>query len=132
MPTCWDAQQLPRRTVLSVEQAYRTELVKGCPEATDERRFAQELVHACAYWALLLCLFGALAHFPVGDRYWKAYRMCQRFLTRFERFAETTVEFGYLEALGSLFATMAGVLRQRWPAHDQLLPIYPVFQKRAL
>ena len=132
MPTCWDAQQLPHRTVLSVEQAYRTALVKGCPEAEDERRFAQELVHACAYWALMLGQFGALTHFPMGDAYWQPYRMCQRILTRFERFAETTEEFGYLEALGSLFATMAGVLRQRWPAHAQQLPVYPAFQKRML
>lgn len=132
MPTCWDAQQLPYQMVLRVEQAYRAELVKGCPEAVDDRRFAQELVHACAYWTLMLCQFDALAHFPTGDRYWKAYRMCQRFLTRFERFAETTAAYGYLEALGALFAAMASVLRTRWPAYARQLPTYPAFQTKML
>lgn len=54
--------------------------------------------------------------------------MRQRILTRFERFAQTTAESGYMEALGSLFQTMATTLRKRWPAYAQQLPIYPAFK----
>ena len=131
-PTCWESMLLPHSSILCIEQAYRAEFVKGCPEASDNRRFAQELVHACAYWTLMLCQFNAIAQFPTGDRYWKPYRMCQRILTRFERFAQTTIEFGYLESLGSLFAAMASTLRERWPAHAQLLPVYPALRRVTL
>ncbi|MDQ2904601.1 MAG: hypothetical protein ABI456_07960 [Ktedonobacteraceae bacterium] len=127
-PTCWDAQQLPYQVVLRIEQAYRTELVKGCPEASDDRRFTQELVHACAYWVLMLCQFNAIAQFPTGDRYWRPYRMRQRIITRFERFVQTTAECSYLEALGSLFHAMVSTLRKRWPRYTQQLPVYPVFK----
>jgi len=126
-PTCWEAMMLPHSLVLRIEQAYRAELVTSCPEAADNRRFAQELVHACAYWVLMLCQFDAIAQFPTGDRYWEPYRMRQRILTRFERFAQTTAEYGYLEALGSLFQTMAAILRERWPAYAQRLPVYAAF-----
>ena len=54
--------------------------------------------------------------------------MRQRILTRFERFAQTTIEFGYLESLGSLFQAMATILRERWPAYAQQLTIYPAFK----
>ena len=127
-PTCWEAMTLPHSLVLRIEQAYRAELVAACPEAMDDQRFARELVHACAYWALMLCQFNAIAQFPTGDRYWEPYRMRQRILTRFERFAQTTAEFGYLEALGSLFQTMATMLRERWPAYAQQLPVYSAFR----
>ncbi len=127
-PTCWDAMLLPHALILCLEQAYRAELVKGCPEAADDQRFAQELVHACAHWVLMLCQFNAIAQFPTGDRFWRPYRMRQRILTRFERFAQTTAEFGYLEALGSLFHIMASTLRERWPAHARQLPVYPAFK----
>jgi hypothetical protein len=127
-PTCWDAQQLPHHLILRIEQAYRAELVKGCPEAADDQRFAQELVHACAYWVLMLCQFNAIAQFPTGDRYWGPYKMRQRIITRFERFAQTTEECCYLEALGSLFRTMVSTLRERWPTHMQQLPVYPAFK----
>lgn len=128
-PTCWEALRLPHSLILRIEQAYRTEFVKGCPEASNDQRFSRELVHACAYWTLLLCQFNALAQFPNGDNYWKRYKMCQRFLTRFESFAQATREFGYLEELGSLFQAMAKTLQARWPAQSQPLPIYPAFLK---
>ena len=54
--------------------------------------------------------------------------MRQRMLTRFERFAQTTVEYGYLETLGSLFHTIAIELQKRWPAPMQRLPTYPAFK----
>ncbi|HZO73032.1 MAG TPA: hypothetical protein VFB60_12595 [Ktedonobacteraceae bacterium] len=127
-PTCWEAMTLPHSLVLRIEQAYRAELVAACPQSMDDQRFARGLVHACAYWVLLLCQFDAVAQFPTGDRYWEPYKMRQRILARFERFAQTTAEYGYLEALGSLFQTMAATLRERWPAYAQQLPVYPAFE----
>lgn len=131
-PTCWNAQQLPHQSVIRVERAYQAELVKGCPEVADEQCFTRELVHACAYWVLMLCQFNAISHFSTEDQSWGPFTMRQRMLTRFERFAQTTVEYGYLEALGLLFHTIASELRKRWPAAMQRLPTYPAFKRLSI
>ncbi|MGH2495188.1 MAG: phosphotransferase [Ktedonobacteraceae bacterium] len=130
-PTCWSAQQLPHESIMRIEHTYRAELVKGCPEAADDQIFTHELVHACAYWVLMLCQFDAIAHFTARDKSWGLFTMRQRILTRFELFAQTTAEFRHLEALGSLFHIIASTLRSRWPARTQQLPLFPAFRREA-
>lgn len=127
-PTCWQVGQLPHSLVQQMEAAYRAELVPGCPEAADEKRFAQELVHACAYWVLLLCQFNTLSLLFRRDQRWGTATMRQRVLARFAQFAQTTAEFGYLEALGQVFAALASHLRGSWPEEAAQLPLYAAFR----
>jgi hypothetical protein len=127
-PTCWQVYQLPNHLIQQMEAAYRAELIPGCPEAADETRFAQELVHACAYWVLLLCQFNTLSLLLRHDQRWGTATMRQRVLARFAQFAQTTEEFGYLEALGHVFAALANHLQDRWQAESIQLPLYPAFR----
>ncbi len=133
-PTCWHAKQIPLQVAVKTEQHYRDTLVAGCPEAADERLFAQALVHACAYWALLPCQFNALSRLTAKDRAWCPTRlqikMQQRIIVRFERLAQTTTETGYLERLGSLFQTLVAALRKRWPTQAYQLPFYSAFKNQ--
>lgn len=127
-PTCWQVGQLPHRLVQQMEAAYRAELVQGCPEAANETRFSQELVHACAYWVLLLCQFNTLSLLLRRDQRWGPATMRQRVLARFAQFAQTTAEFSYLETLGQVFAALASHLQGQWPAEATQLPLYAAFR----
>jgi hypothetical protein len=51
-PTCWCVNRLPAHIAPMMEAAYREQLIEGCPEAEDDRRFQQELVHCCASWLI--------------------------------------------------------------------------------
>jgi hypothetical protein len=77
----------------------------------------------------MLCQFNAIFHVTSEDQSWGPFTMRQRMLTRFERFAQTTVEYGYLETLGTLFHTIASELQKRWPAPMRQLPTYPAFKR---
>lgn len=127
-PTCWHASQLSRQSITNIEQAYRAELVKGCPAAADDQLFAQAIVHACACWILMLCQFDAISQSLAADRSWGPFTMRQRILTRFENFVQTTMEFHHLEALGETFHTIAAKLQECWPVDVPRLPFYPAFQ----
>ncbi len=131
-PTCWNGKPIPQAVVEQTEHHYRTTLTAGCPEAADDRLFAQALVHACTYWTLLSCQFDALRRLTTHDPSFcssdRQTTMQRRILFRFERLAQTTAETGYLECLGDLFQTMSTVLRKRWPVQAHQFPFYPAFK----
>lgn len=51
-PTWYHINRVPEDVVQEMETAYRTELAKGCHEATDDTPFFRSVVEACAYWAI--------------------------------------------------------------------------------
>jgi hypothetical protein len=127
-PTCWCVYRLPRETVRRVEAAYRAELARGCPAASDDALFTRELVKACANWALASFEFYAeVGPFWEHDGAWGTSTTRQRAITRLELLAETTAEFGMLEALGTTAALLARRLREQWPEVEPMQE-YPAFR----
>jgi len=99
-PTCaWMQRSISEPIVLRMEAVYRIELIKGCPEAAYDTLFYHAVVEACACWTLLLCQFNTISQFSKRDARQDSVLMPQRVLFRFERFAQVTQEFSYLEAL---------------------------------
>jgi hypothetical protein len=127
-PTCWCVYRLPRETIRRVEQIYRAELANGCPAASDDALFNHQLVLACASWALASFEFyDDLGPFWEQDSTWGTSTTRQRAIARLELLAETTAEFGQLEALGATVAALARRLRQRWPDVEPM-QLYPAFR----
>ncbi len=127
-PTCWCVQRLPPETVRHVEQVYRAELVKGCPAAADDALFNRELVKACANWTLAAFEFyDELGALQEQDNSWGTSTVRQRAITRLELLAETTAEFGMLEALGATTAELARRLQALWPEVEPM-SVYPAFR----
>jgi len=127
-PTCWCVNRIEQRIVHRMESAYRAELAKGCPEATDDAQFYRAVVEACAYWVLTLCQFDTIPALLKKDDQWGISTMRQRVLMRFEMFAQATEEFGHLQAMGVTFRNMAAKLRRLWPAEAGEMPYYPAFR----
>jgi Phosphotransferase enzyme family len=126
-PSCWCANRLPTGLVSRMEAAYRSELVKGCPEAQDDRVFEAALVAVCGFW-LLSTLSRQLAKAMQADRTWGIATVRQRLLARLEAFITTAEEFDQLPALRGMASRSLEILRKAWPDTPQL-PMYPAFQR---
>jgi hypothetical protein len=125
-PTCWCANRLPRVVVTQMEAAYRAALIRGCPEAQEDRVFEATLVSACAFWVfntLSWQLEGVLQE----DRTWGIATVRSRLLARLEAFIATADDFGYLPAMRGTASRVLEVLRTRWPETPPL-PLYPAFR----
>lgn len=91
-PTCWCVNQLPPSICEQMEEVYRHELAKGCPEATDDKLFKRAVVEACA-WQLLSTMYTGLLN---KDLPWGISTQRQRIVVRLDRFAEVSTAVGHL------------------------------------
>ena len=129
-PTCWCANRLPSALVSRMETVYRAELVKGCPEAQEDRIFEGALVRVCGFW-LLSTLNRDLEHALDADRTWGIATIRQRLLARVETFIMTAEEYDHLPALRGMASRLLEVLHKAW--HEtHPLPLYPAFQTASL
>ena len=130
-PTCWCVRRLPAELPLKMEQAYRAELVKGCPQAGDDRLFYRATVEMCAAWLFTMCFWAGrdIRQFLDSDRDWGISTIHQRILLRSEILLALTQEFGHLQALGEAFDNLNARLRQRWDWQGEAMPLYPAFEK---
>jgi hypothetical protein len=129
-PTCWCANRLPPVLVSQMETTYRAELVKGCPEAQEDRVFETALMIGCGFWLLNSVgwfLDGALEQ----DREWGIATIRPRLLARLEAFSTTAAEFKQLSGLQGAASRLLDILRRRWP-DSQPLPLYPAFRDETL
>ena len=126
-PSCWCANRVPETLVSKMETAYRTELVKGCPEAQDDRTFDTALVTACAFW-LMKTLSRHLGNAMDADRTWGIATMRQRVLARLAAFTATAEQFDQLPALRGTASSLLATLQSAWP-ETPILPPYPSFQR---
>lgn len=121
-PSCWCARRLPRHVPRRMEEAYRSELVLGCPAAKDDARFAGEAVAATAYW-LIETTTVAISTMPFRDFVWGTSTIGQRLALRTALFAELAADSGSYLALSALLTRLVDVLGLA----DEEMPLYPAF-----
>ncbi|GHO98796.1 hypothetical protein KSF_088440 [Reticulibacter mediterranei] len=126
-PTCWCVYRLPEHILVRMETVYRAELVKGCPAATNDALFYRALVEACSFWVLDWLRWMPLGRLLESDRMIIAASDRQRLLTRLEMLAQTSEQFGYLEAIGATMRALATQLRSLWPETEEM-ELYPAFR----
>src|SRR5262245_552106 len=126
-PTCWCVNRLPEHVPLKMEAAYRSELIKGCPEApevADDERFYRAVVEACD--ACVINSHSAVT--LLTDHRWGISTMRQRALLRFDIFWKLTEEYSHLKSVGATVRTISDKLRAQWPAEADAMPYYPAFR----
>ena len=126
-PSCYYANRLPDHIAPMMEEAHRAQLVRRCPEAADEVRFRQEIVHACAYWLISNGNWMLESAFQ-DDWQWGLSTWRQRVLLRLELFANTTEEFNHLPAMGETARLCLTRLKAIWPADVHQMPVFPAFR----
>ncbi len=140
MPSCWCSKAVPKSILDQMESAYRTELIKGIPAATDDAIYNKQLVYACAYWLLRtikqikdvdlidhewICPSGPIE----PDSEWKpeenAFR--PRILSRLDAFISCAETTNHLPKLKDASKHLLSYLRNIWP-QTQFIDLFPVFK----
>lgn len=124
-PTWYHINRVPNDVVEKMEMAYRVELVKGCPEATDDTLFFRSVVEACAYWTIHSRL-NFIEKVWKEDHKWGISTQRQILLLCFDIFGQVSEKFGHLEALGATVRDIAAKLREHWTDLEEM-PYYPAF-----
>ncbi len=125
-PTCWCVSRLPTDLTPRLEEAYRVELVRGCPEAADDARFFPALVSANAYWAITSVSW-TLEEALKQDEQWGLSTVRQRHPLRLAGFAEVSEQFDVLPALAATTRSLEAELRTLW-ADGEDMPLYQAFR----
>lgn len=125
-PSCWCCNRLPLPIVTKLETAYRTELMRGCPAAADDDRFAQALSAACGY-SLLQSFPWQLTPALQADRQWGIASVRARVLARLATFIATATAFDELPVYRATASHLLETLQVRWPDVEPL-PLYPAFR----
>jgi hypothetical protein len=123
-PTCGWSNALPCSTIEKLENAYREQLVKGCPEAAEDNIFKRGLIDACSIWGMII--LNTLTDSVEEDRPWGVSTSRNRILTRLEILARIDNEFNHLPSIIGTASRLASTLCDIWPDSDTL-PIYPAF-----
>ena len=123
-PSCWCVNRLPAGLVEDMESAYRKRLSQAIPEA-NSALYDKVLVEARAQLVV-----GSLAqglHEEADPHGISTLR--QRFLLRFELFAQATQRFEHMQATGALFREIATKSRELWGEEELDMPLYPAFRQ---
>ncbi|HEY9293296.1 MAG TPA: phosphotransferase [Microlunatus sp.] len=125
-PTCWCCNRLPAEVDAEAAVAYRTELIKGVPEAADDEMYDEAVSHLTAFW-LLASFEWPLADALAESHTWGIASTRSRELSRLEVFIGCTRRTGRLPRLGAVAERLLAKLNQRW-TDEKPLPIYPAFR----
>ncbi|WP_328907859.1 ecdysteroid 22-kinase family protein [Streptomyces sp. NBC_00234] len=101
-------------TATGLADHYRRTLVRGIPEAEDDRRYGFGLAAACMSWALV-----RLQRFPLLDTRSAGDDSRLQLIETLEAAARTAQSHSTLPHLTAWIRRIASVLRCRWPDSDQ-------------
>lgn len=118
---------IPDPVSRQMEDGYRAELIKGCPEAANDQVFYQALTEACAYVTIAMWHW-AFPHILTQDEAWGVSSYRQRLLKRLDILTQTAATVGHLEAVGATAHSIAKKLRARWSTEVGFMPYYPAFR----
>lgn len=134
-------QSVPIDVVQQLESAYQKELAHTFPQITDRAFFEQELVNACAHWALsrwgLAWEYYFKARFEMGDEMMtnekmgltasQALNRRSRLLTLYQGFIQFAQNINHQLPIADTLQSFINVLKQEWPELESM-PIYPALR----
>jgi len=125
-PTCWCANAVPAEIVVKMEEIYRSELSWACPDAMDNRHFAQEASAVAAFWTVGV-LKWELERALKEDGRWGIAGTRERILSRLQMFLDTARDADQMPALCAVYTKVLADLQSRWPDATPM-PVYPAFR----
>ncbi len=125
-PSCWCVNRLPLDIMRRMETTYHAALVKGIPQAADDKLFYKGVVAACTFWFLQRLEWWPLIRILGQDQQLTISTARQELLLRTEMLANTIAEFGNFPALEATVNQMWTKLQTLWPETVNI-PFYPAF-----
>jgi hypothetical protein len=143
-PFISSGRKVPPSVIQRFENSYRTELIRGIPDAADDACFQEALVQACAHWALIKLVSMWKIHLEEclaqGELYEDrddiaphkaAYaRFRQQGVAYLQTFIDTAAEFEQLPTIRATAQMVVGALLGVWP-EIKPLPYFPAFTNGA-
>lgn len=127
-PTCWCVYRIPEAIMQRAENAYRTELARACPAASDDTLFCHGVAEVCIYWSLSFQAWMCpLEEMLVQEHHSVALTDRQRSLLYVQAAARAAEEFNHFRALSTTLRAIADELAARWPEAVEP-PYYPAFR----
>lgn len=123
------ALHLPRPRQRRLLDAYRLELVRGCPEACDSERFNRALMAGSAAW--LAAIASHLPRVVDGDVKLGRATHRQRITAALEHFVSLARQTGRDGALSASAAGLRDRLLERWGPAECEMRVYPAFAEVA-
>ena len=142
-----EVSRFPDDVMHEMENTYRTELAKNCPEAEDDRWYYRRVIEACVY-ENIRCVYrffeppkavfsNVINDRPAGDyealrtnpnyNHWGLPAVRRRVFYRLGLLAELTETHGYLQGLGATAKIIRDKFSRVWPPEVQEMPLYPAF-----
>lgn len=117
---------LPADVLAQMDRAYREEMVKAFPAASDDKEYEGAMAAGCAVWAIIR------AHrLPVINSTTQssadAVRRRTQIVQTLSSFVETAVRAGRFETLAAWFAELVEQMRRRWPEARQPPRGFPAY-----
>ena len=130
-----------------MENTYRTELAKNCPEALDDHWYYRRVIEACVY-ETISCIYrffeppqavfsNVINDRPAGDyealrtnpnyNHWGLPAVRRRVYYRLGVLSQLTETYGYLQTLGAAAKKIRDKFSSIWPPEVQEMPLYPAF-----
>jgi|GEM_PF-1494507 len=133
-------QSVPLEVAGQLERAYQGELAHIIPQITDNALFEQEIVGACAHWALSRWVgywnWYFKECFEMGDETMnkkmeisseEAEAMRSRVLTLYQSFIQFAEMTNHQLPIAETLQSYTRMLQQEWPELE-VMPIYPALQ----
>ena len=141
-PHTADVQSVPPEEANQLERAYQRELAQVIPQITDNTFFEQELVKACAHWALSRWAGGWMHYFKdrfeIGDEMTsnkkmnisadEAQIMRSRAMTLYKSFIQFAQITNHQLPIAETLQSFTRILQQEWPELE-VMPIYPALRE---
>ena len=140
--------RFPEDVMQQMENTYRTELAKNCPEAEDNHWYYKRIIEACVY-ETIRCIYrffeppktvfsNVINDRPAGDyealrtnpnyNHWGLPAVRRRVFYRLGVLSQLTETYGYLQAIGATAKKIRDKFSAIWPSEVQEMPLYPAFQ----
>ena len=127
---CWCSNRLPEAIIKKAEIVYRTELIKGCPEAESNELFYAAFISICIYR-----VFNLFSYLFIEDKLfdkdipWGISSSRQRPFMWFEHLVTMTEIGEGFQAINETAQNILERLQTLWP-DTKMMPYYPVFRKK--
>lgn len=120
------ARRMPLDLQHRLLDAYRSELVRGCPEAADDAHFHHALVSCSVAW--LASIAGYLPSVVEADRKLGRSTVRQRIVTALDHLVVLSAETGIYGALADASGVLADRLRRQWGDEPTVMRLCNAFR----
>ena len=128
--SCYRGDLIPTDVQLRMRDVYRAELVKGCPDASDDASFYGAIARACVFRSLYQLKRMVKPGILDRNEPFGSTTKWQRILKALDAIVWVTNTYVTLPAIGNAADYARAQLLGKWPEEYHASPLFPAFDSR--